>query len=276
MPGYVAIKHALKNMSFLKNPEVEELKTNVKTDVEIEADRLSNLNQLIIDWVRIRNIIFINGESLGDIFKAKGITADAYAEHGGFDREDPVLLGNFKKILLDLIPPAERHHDVEKTYQQIALLLHQGGLFSSLEAQIARTLTENGRMFDSAKSGMRRGVFLETTDSGFTIKEIFTYTGNISKRNPDEPEFLPKGVRPLLTGKCEYNVTVKGANVIPSFNGMLISSDEPALEVILQAGDAAATAEMMREGLLAIKGGAGGASCSSEITEEDDDIRPLE
>jgi len=211
---------------------MSKINTNIHQSLtNLDFSRNANIRQLIIDWPRLQNVVRINGQPLAELFKGAGI--DVGAE---LNPDDPILQAKFKKILEPLLPAKVNITELDAMYNQLAAVLHQGGLPFSLETQVVKSLTTQGRMFDSVKKGMDRRVDLVSTDQGFAVKELFLYNGNISKQDPDNPEFMQESNEiPLLTGKCEYDVEITATQVKPVFKAMQLSSPAEQLETMLQS-----------------------------------------
>jgi hypothetical protein len=123
----------------------------------------------------------------------------------------------------------------DELYDKLASILHQGGLPCRLETQVARLLTESDRMMDNVKQQMNRRVDLTSTDTGFAVREVFIYTGNISQRDPDNPEFIQEPHQvPILSGKCEHSVVVNNNDIELRFKRMILSTHEQKLDNLLQ------------------------------------------
>ncbi len=210
-----------------------------------DFSRNADLSQLIKDWPRLSHVIHINGQPLSKLFEDRELHFDEET-----DIQDHKVQADFKKVLDMLLPKSLSSQHNEDIYQQLSSVLHQGGLLASLETQIVKTLTDSGRMLDSVKKNMSRRVDLNTTETGFSVKELFIYNGNISQRNPDEPEFVQKpNASALLTGKCEYDVVVDKVNIATTLKEMLISTKESGLEKILEKGPLMLKSQTIKQGL---------------------------
>jgi len=210
-----------------------------------DFSRNADLSQLIKDWPRLSHVIHINNQPLSKLFEDRELDFDEET-----DIHDPEVQAKFKQILDMLLPQSVSSQDHENTYQQLSSVLHQGGLLVSLETQIVKTLTGSERMLDSVKKDMSRRVDLNTTETGFSLKELFIYRGNVSQRNPDEPEFEQKpNASALLTGKCEYDVVVNKENIETTLKGILISTKEPGLEEILEKGPPILKSQAIKQSL---------------------------
>ncbi|WP_133126913.1 hypothetical protein [Legionella nagasakiensis] len=212
--------------------------------------RNATISQLMIDWPRIKHYLYINGQSL-----------QAHAEEAGIDLDkvfgaphDPMVQAQFKTLLDPLIPAT--FNDKDEIYDQLAQILHQGGLPTILERELQTSLTYDGMMLDNVKRGMERRIDLIPTDEGFAMKELFVYQGNLSRRDPDNPEYVQRpGKAPILSGKCIYEVAISEAGVNLELKEMQLSSTEKKLEMLLMPDpDPIRKTQSMKEGLQRIKG----------------------
>ncbi len=199
-----------------------------KIEAELQKESFSRnatLSQLVTDWPRLQNIIYINNQPLSKLFEKAGLDVE------NLDPNDPNVLSKFKQILSPLLPC-----DVQPSsslYNQLAGVLHQGGLPFRLETQTAKDLNENDRMLDNVKRGMSRRVDLVGNEDGFSVREVFIYNGNISQRDPDNPEFVQSEGHPMLSGRSEYMVYVNDTQIIPQLKSALLSTSEPELDSLL-------------------------------------------
>ncbi|AHE67683.1 hypothetical protein [Legionella oakridgensis] len=214
-----------------------------------EFSRAANLSQLMIDWPRMKHYLYINGQSLQEHAEEVGIDLAKILE----SPHDPILQAQFKKLLDPLIPAAL--HDKDQVYDQLAQVLHQGGLPTILETELQKSLNSEGMMLDNVKRGMERRTDLIPTDEGFIIKELFVYQGNLSRKDPDNPEYVQKpGKAPILSGKCIYEVAVSKSGIELELQEMQLSATEKKLEMLLMPPpDPIRTTHTMKEGLQRLK-----------------------
>ncbi|WP_133129212.1 hypothetical protein [Legionella steigerwaltii] len=145
------------------------------------------------------------------------------------DSNDSEVQKKFITSVLQKLIPSPSELD-NKMLKQVCGMLHQGGLLCRLESEVKCTLTEQGRMLYKGKApGIERRIYLNTTETGFMVQEVFQYSGSISQRsNAETPEFQPvksvkKDCTPLISGQCKFDVPIKDGEVKPVFTKMELS-----------------------------------------------------
>jgi hypothetical protein len=85
---------------------------------------------------------------------------------------------------------------------------------------------------DNLKNGMERRIYLHSFETGFSIKEIFAYHGNVSQKDPEKTQFEQNNYKkPLLTGGCQYDIVVSKNTLHPTLKDFNLSSPEEKIEV---------------------------------------------
>ncbi len=184
----------------------------------------TNIQQLMMDWPRRVDRIYINGTPLKEMFKRLGIP------ESNLDINDPATQTKFKILLSSFIgiPKGDLEKQREVTYEEVAGILKQGALIDNLETKVDQSLSAQGFSRDNTRKTIRRAD-LTLNEKGFSLKSEFTYEGNISKQNPEDPLFDQANYKkPMIKGAVEYQVSLnkEGLNVKPKASSLSVADNK--------------------------------------------------
>jgi hypothetical protein len=183
---------------------------------------VADLSKLTTDWPRTGTIpIYINGIPLKLLL-------------GDLDPETLVASSDKVEGVLSLLIP----EDIQKSsllYNNMAKYLHQGALPLRLIMEVTKVLKDHLLIMDNKSTLLHSRIDIERTPTGFSVKELFAYTGNISAHDPTNPLFTYcTGDPPLLSGKCVHNVEIAAnGSLTVHFQEMELSSPVESLTTLL-------------------------------------------
>lgn len=180
-----------------------------KEDIgKLDFSRNSSLDKMIQDWCRMTNNIIIGTKTLAEIMKDKNIQIPE--NYNPADNDSKSFKQQLQYLVTTQLLSQIDYDDVDlsKLWDELAKILHQGGLMTSFEKEIQQKLVKQQLMFDSSheEDSKIQHMILTPCNGGFRVANIYKDEGKIKDISDIELPIKESDVH--ITGGCDYKVTI--------------------------------------------------------------------